>query len=193
MSYDIVRSVKIDKNGTVTLKSASNNVWPRTPSEWQMTYRNEHNPFTGKLGGEVEVFAGYEQGSFQGGSNKFTRQLEVLRYMPEYAAFDWRNNWETAKENNKSKREYYELLARALKTPAPKPRYAIVKNSPYTLGQKVYFRQRKGAGVARWYYEAEKATLFRYAEDAEHTKQCFNNSENWEVINTLKVKELVTA
>lgn len=190
MSYDIVRSVRIAADGTVTLKSASNNVWPRDPSEWQMSYRNEANPFTGKLGAEVEVFAGYEQGNFQGGSNKFTRQLEVLRHLPEYAAFDWRGNWEGTRETREDKKAYYELLAKALNTPAPKPKYAITKNSPYTLGQKVYFRQRKGAGVARWYYEAEKASLFRYAEDAESTKKCFHNSDSWEVIDTSKVMEL---
>lgn len=186
MSYEVVRSVKISDDGTVTVKSASNNVWPRTPSEWQMPYRNEHNPFTGKLGGEVEVFAGYEQGNFQGGSNKFTRQLEVLRHMPEYKAFDWRGDWEGTRETREDKKAYYQLLAQALATPAPKPRYAIVKNSPYTLGQKVYFRQRKGAGVAHWHYEQSKASLFRYAEDAENTKKYFHNSDNWEV------KELAT-
>lgn len=193
MSYDIVRSVKITDNGTVTLKSASNNVWPRTPSEWQMTYRHEANPFTGKLAAEVEVFASYEQGNFQGGSNKFTRQLEVLRHMPEYAAFDWRGNWDGTRESPENKKAYYELLAKALNTPAPKPRYAIVKNSPYTLGQKVYFRQRKGAGVAHWHYEENKATLFRYADDAENTKKYFHNGDNWEVIDTITAREFVNA
>ncbi len=181
MSYEIVRSAKVSSDGTVTIKSASNNVWPRTPSEWQMTYRHEANPFTGKLGGEIEVFAGYEQGNFQGGSNKYTRQLEVLRHMPEYKAFDWRGNWEDSKETRENKRAYYELLAKAWQTPAPKPRYAITKQSPYTLGQTVYFKQRKGAGVARWKYTEKEATLFRYEDDAKATVNCFQNNHNWEV------------
>lgn len=181
MSYDIVRSVKVSDDGTVTVKSASNNVWPRDPSEWTMTYRHEHNPFTGKLAGEAEVFAGYEQGNFQGGSNKYVIQLEVLRHMPEYTAYDWRHNWDEASKNEK-KEAYYRLLAKALQTPAPKPRYALTKPSPYTLDQKMYLRKRKNAYSATWQYSPAKATLYRYADDAESIKKCFNNSESWEVV-----------
>lgn len=149
-----------------------------------MDYRNEANPFTGKLAGEVEVFAGYEQGTFQGGSNKYQRQLEVLRHMPEYKAFDWRGNWEESRANRDNKRAYYELLARALATPAPKPRFAITKQAYGGLAGEstVYFRQRKGAGVAHWYPSQAKATLFRYAEDAEHIKTYFYNSDSWQVV-----------
>lgn len=180
MSYDIVRSVKI-KDGIVTLKSASNNVWPRDAHEWQMDYRNEHNPFTGQLAAEVEVFAGYEQGNFQGGSNKFTKQLEVLRHLPEYAAFDWRGNWEGTRDTRENKQAYYQLLATALKTPAPQPRFAITKLA-YGSNQTAYFKQRKGAGFCRWYLTAKDASLFRYAEDAANTIKHFTNSDSWEVV-----------
>ncbi len=185
MSYDIVRSVKVSSDGVVTIKSSSDNVYPRTPHEWQMDYRHEDNPFTGKLGGEVEMFAGYEQGNFQGGTNKFTRQLEVLRHLPEYAQFDWWHDWENTQEARKDKRAYYELLAKVLEMPAPKPRYAITKNSPYTLGKMVFFKQRKGAHFCRWFESAKDATLFRYESDAENTKKYFYNSDNWQVIDTL--------
>lgn len=181
MSYDIVRSVKVSSDGIVTLKSASNNVYPRTPSEWQMTYRNENNPFTGKLAAEVEVFAGYEQGNFQGGSNKFTRQLTVLRNMPEYQAFDWRGNWDGTRETREDKKAYYELLAKALQTPAPKERYIICKNSPYTLGQKVYGHYRKNGRAIYWSTDRSKATKHVLARDAEAVKGNFYNSDNWAI------------
>lgn len=181
MSYEIVRNVKVSSDGVATVKSASNNVYPRTPSEWTMSYRSEHNPFTGKLGAEVEIFAGYEQGDFQGGSNKFTRQLEVLRHLPEYAKFDWRGDWDGTKESREDKRAYYELLATALQTPAPKARFAIAKNSPYTLGQKVYGRYRRGGRAIYWTSDKSKATLYRFADDAENIKKSFYNSDNWEV------------
>lgn len=180
MSYDIVRGVRVDKDGAVHLKTYSNNVWPRTPEPWTMTYRHEQNPFTGKLAGEVEVLAGYEQGNLQGGSNKYTRQLEVLRHMPEYRAYDWRGHWdETRDAREHDKRGYYELLAKALATPAPKPRFAITKTT-YS-GQVLYFQKRKGAGFCRWSLDIKGCNLYRYAEDAEAVKHNFNNSESWKV------------
>ena len=182
MSYDIVRSVKVSSDGVVTLKSASNNVYPRTPHEWQMDYRNEANPFTGKLGAEVEVFAGYEQGNFQGGSNKFNRQLSVLRQMPEYAKFDWRGNWEGTRETREDKRAYYELLAVALQTPAPKTKYVISKTTP--SGQKLYGRYRKNGRAIYWSLDKAKATKHNYAEEAENVKKGFYYSDNCEVEET---------
>lgn len=179
MSYEIVRSVKVSADGVATVKSASNNVWPRTPSEWTMSYRSEHNPFKGKLGAEVEIFAGYEQGNFQGGSNKFTKQLEVLRYMPEYAKFDWRGDWDGTKESREDKRAYYELLATALQTPAPKTKFVITKTTP--LGQKLYGRYRRGGRAIYWSLNAEKATKYSFAQDAENVKKGFYGSESWEV------------
>ena len=49
MSYAIVRNIKTDKDGTVTVMSTDNNVYPRHYSEWVMSYRNDNNPFTGKI------------------------------------------------------------------------------------------------------------------------------------------------
>lgn len=178
MSYEIVKSVKISDDGTVTIKSASNNVWPRTPSNWPMPYRNEHNPFTGKLAAEVEVFAGYEQGTFQGGSNKFTRQLSVLRAMPEYAAFDWRSSLDNDREDKKA---YYELLAKALQMPVPKERYIISKHA-YGSNQTVFGRYRKGGRAIYWTLDKTKATKYPYPREAEAVKSYFNGSEAWEVV-----------
>lgn len=185
MSYEVVRSAVVANDGTVTIKSASNNVWPRDPSTWQMTYRNPANPFTGKLGGEVEVFAGYEQGNFQGGSNRYTRQLEVLMHMPEYRAYDWRGHWEDTKDaRDNDKRGYYELLAKALATPAPKPRFAITKQAygGFNGETTVYFKRRKGAGFARWQLTPKGANLYRYRDDAEREKSNFRMSDNWQVM-----------
>lgn len=181
MSYDIVRSVKVADDGTVTIKSASNNVYPRTASEWQMTYRHEANPFTGKLGAEVEVFAGYEQGNFQGGSNKFTRQLEVLRNMPEYAQFDWRGSGFENRANRENKQAYYQLLATALATPAPKEKFVITKMAYGSLTQKVYGRYRKGGRAIYWETNPSKATKHNFAAAAERMKECFYNSDNWQI------------
>jgi hypothetical protein len=181
MSHAIVRSIKVvgDK---VLVNSTDNNVWPRSYHPWEMTYRDENNPFTGKEAAEVEILAGYEQGNFQGGSNKFTRALEVLRHMPEYTAFDWRGgNWEASREARDTKqREYYHLLKRALATKPPKTAHIITKQ--LYSGQIVYLRHRKGSSSARWYYDKSKATAFIYRDDAEDLKKYFTNSENWQII-----------
>lgn len=182
MSYDIVRGASVAADGTVTIKSHSSNVWPRTDSTWNMSYRNEHNPFTGKLGGEIEVFAGFEQGNFHGAVAKYQRQLEVLRHMPEYRErYDWRGNWDATRETrDNDKRGYYELLARAWRTPAPKPRFVITKTT--YAGQTLYFKHRKNSGFCRWQLSAKGANLYRYRDDAEAMRHGFTNSDGWQVV-----------
>lgn len=175
MSHAIIRTISISPDGVVTIKSTDNNVWPRDVHTWTMTYRHEHNPFTGKQAAEVEVMAGYEQGNFQGGSNKFVRQLEVLRHMPEYARYDWRRNWPADERTA----DYYRLLAKALATPAPRPRYVIRRPGMWPT----YIKQRKGAGFARWVDHPLHATAFRYADDAEALRQSFRNTDDWEVVD----------
>src|SRR5574337_663937 len=141
MSYAIVKKVKITDDGDVFVTSADNNVWPRTPHEWTMSYRGENNPFTGKLAAEAEVMAGYEQGNFQGGSNKYTRALSVLFRMPEYEKFDWRKDWDSHIDKNNA--EYYQVLIKALNTPLPDDKFVVKQE--FADGRTGYFKHRKGA------------------------------------------------
>ncbi len=42
MSYAIIKKIKLDKiNKKVLITSTENNVYPRTPSEWECTYYSE--------------------------------------------------------------------------------------------------------------------------------------------------------
>lgn len=180
MSYEVVRTVKV-VGDQVLVTSASNNVYPRTPHQWEMKYRNDKNPFTGRDAALVEVLAGYEQGSFQGGSNRFTRALETLRHMPEYKAYDWRGEPYDEIKARRDGTAYYHLLKKALDTPAERPRYVISKISAY--GETVYFKQRKGASFGRWVRDITKANKYAYADDAEAVKGYFPGSSEWRVID----------
>lgn len=163
MSYEIVKTVKFE-NDTVTITSASNNVYPRTPSTWNMTYRNELNPFTGELAGQVEVLAGYAEGSFQGGSNKFTRALEILLDMPEYQAYNWRNS-----EYKQKDADYYRLLAKALATKPSKTRYIMYKDSPYSYGQKIYIKRVNKCSIS-YTHDVTKAKKFTSLREIDSVK-----------------------
>ena len=177
MSYAIVQKIRIDKDNKVFITSADNNVYPRTPQEWECTYFSNY-PDRESI--ELDILAAYESGEFQAGrQNKYTRSLNVLRHLPEYKRFDWRNNWEESQKNRKNKAEFNSLLKKAFYTKLPKEKYAIIKDY---LGKKVYFNRRRNSRTAYWYNEPSKATIFNYKEDAENTKKYFTGNENWEVV-----------
>jgi hypothetical protein len=169
MSYAIVKNIKV-LDDKVLVTSTDNNVYPRSYSEWTMSYRNENNPFSGKLQAEVEVMAGYEQGNFQGGSNKYTKALEVLLHMPEYKKFDWRGNWD--KHVDKECAEYYQLLATALNTPQSKDKFIVSKIAD---GRTVYLK-RLNKYSASFCFDKTLAKVFRYEEQAQRLTDVFPNS-----------------
>jgi len=179
MSYAIIKSIKIADNW-VLITSASNNVIPRTPHEWECPSLSLVLQKEGKSKVELEIMKDYESGNFQGGANKYTRALAVLRHLPEYQEFDWRGStWnESQKNRTEREKEFEALLIQALNTRLPKTKYVIIKQAD---GQSAYFRHRKGASFCKWYYEQSKATVFKYLADAEKTKTYFTNSKDWEI------------
>lgn len=130
MSHEIVKSIKI-KDNKVFLTSACNNVFPRTPHEWECSPLSKLLQEKGKKALDIAIFEDYENGNMQaGGKNKYTRALEVLRHLPEYKAFDWRVNRDEYEKNQKNRENIpalHELLSKALETKLPKEKYAITK------------------------------------------------------------------
>ncbi len=121
----------------------------------------------------------YDSGNFQGGNNKYTRALKVLRNLEEYNKFDWRNNWEEYQKNKQNlKEEYNNLLIKAFKTKLPKDKFIIKKDY---FGKNVYMKFRKNSRVCNWSYEKEKATKFNYKQEAENVSKCFTNNENFKI------------
>jgi hypothetical protein len=177
MSYAIINRIKI-ADGKVMIKSADNNVIPRTPHEWECKSLTEVLQKEGEMKLDIEILKDYESGNFQKGKNKYTRALEVLRHIPAYKKFDWRNDIDGTQELRKSK-EFEDLLHDALVMRLPSEKYAITKEAN---GNTVYFKHRTGSRFCKWYYEPLKATLFSYEDDAVSAKKWFTNSEHWEVI-----------
>lgn len=181
MSYDIIKNIKIRDN-KVFITSASNNVYPRTPHEHESSYCTKILQEQGEEAFDIDILKAYQSGNFQGGSNKYTRALKVLRHMPEYKAFDWRqDDWDTYKKNMAEREpEFNALLLKALKTRLPKDKFVIVK--PKYEGDLVYYKSRKGASFCRWYDDKAKATLFSFMEDALSTIKNYTNNDNWYVM-----------
>ena len=107
---------------------------------------------------DIAIMKDYESGDFQSSSGKYARALQVLRHMPEYAAFDWRGDWEESKKarGEERKAEFEGLLIRALHTKLPATKYAITKEYG---NQKVFMKYRKNAGRCQWAYYPTKATV----------------------------------
>lgn len=183
MSYHIVQKIEINKKDKkVYITGADNNVYPRTPSKWACTYYDVmmKNEDFGKV--ERDILDAYTKGNFQAGrKNKYTRALKVLRNMPEYLKFDWKNNWnEYAKNEKDFPQEYADLLTKALKTPLPKEKYFISKKDDY--GVDVFMKFRKNSRYCNFYHDKNKATRFDYEKEAETIRKIFLNSENWAII-----------
>ena len=177
MSYTIVRSISI-QDEKVFIVGASNNVYPRTPNKYESESLSKILKEEGREALDVALLENYDKGNAQGGSNKYTRALTVLRHFPEYSRFDWRNNWEESNKN-RGTAEYYDLLRKALKTRLPSDKYVIT--IMLYDGRKVYFAHRKNARSARWYENKSKATIYQWEEDAKAMVKCFQNSETWQV------------
>lgn len=159
MSYEIIKNIRIEGD-KVIVKSASNNVYPRDYSEWTMNHRSENNTFTGKRGAEAEIMAGYEEGNFQGGSNRYNRAFRTLLNMPEYNKYNWR----VGSRNRDI--EYYKLLLKALDTKPSKERYLVYKVS-YS-GQKLYIRRINKYSIS-YTVTKDNAKKFLSKQEAEAT------------------------
>ena len=174
MSYEIIKSIKV-KDNKVYIACASNNVYPKTFAEWESKSLSQVLQENGQQALDVEILKTYASGCFQRGNNKYVRALQVLRHMPEYHKFDWRNNWDEYKKNGTSD-EYVALLKEALNTYLPKEKYIISQSRE---GQRQY--GKKTRTCMKWRLDKSQATIYRYRKDAEDMKKCFYNSENWEI------------
>ncbi len=179
MSYDIVQKIKVEGD-KVMITSASNNVRPHYYEKWECYLISKTLQENGQGACDLEILKAYESGDFQGGSNKYTRALEVLFHFPEYEKFNWRGSinisYEEAKENRKSL-EFEELLKKALNTYLPKDKYILTKLQ--TEGRVYLYKLT--TRFARWTWEKERAKIFRWKEAADGVKRLFSNSDSWEV------------
>ncbi len=183
MSYEKVKSIKIDeKQGKVFINCASNNVRPLYYSREEYPYFSKILQEQGKEAVEIALLKSYEEGNLQEGKNKYTDSLKVLRYVfkEEYKRFNWRTNWEEyrkLKETEEGKKEFQELLKKALDYKIPKERFIIFKNH---FGEKIY--GKRCPTCMKWTRFKEKATKYLFEEEAKDN--IFSNFKNeWGVEN----------
>jgi len=172
MSYEKVRSIKIDeKQGKVFFNTASNNVRPLTYSIWgESKIYNDLLKNQGKEAVEIEILKEYESGNLQGGSNKYTKALKVLRYVfgEEYKKFNWRNKpWGNEKkskeiEDSRKSKEWNNLLKKALDYKFSKEKYIIFKDHH---GEKIF--GKSCLSCMKWKYNKKDSTKFDFKEEAE--------------------------
>ena len=183
MSYDVVKSVKIE-NGKVFINCACSNVYPRTFEEWESKQLSELLKEKGVEAVELEIMKAYEEGNFQGSSGKYIRALKVLQHMPEYAEFDWRlggirsEQYETNSKNRKERvSEFEAMLTKALVTQLPKDKFVIKKSHG---GIPVYVMKVTKRFV-QWTGGTNRK-IYKYYDDAKQLIDRCSGSDEWEVI-----------
>ena len=159
MSYELVKTVKIDqRQNVVEIKSSSNNVFPKDYHYWKCTSLSNTLQEKGKLATEIKILELYLSGEFQAGiKNKYTRATSFLWNLPEYEKFDWRQTDDSEKTKKENPKEYERLLLLALAQKPEKKDYVI------SLGTKSYLKYRRGSRTIR-YTSKGAATRFTLKE-----------------------------
>ena len=174
MSYEIIRSISC-KNGKVIINSAESNVRPRSYVKYEYEELSKILQEKGREAVDVEILKRYENGDFQGGKNKYTKALEILRHLEEYKKFDWRD-WNNNKEEIRKSKEFEELLKKVLKMDYPKNKFVVYK---YHCYKKVYGKFKKHS--IYWTNNINEATNFYWLSDIENLKKRYISSNNWEI------------
>jgi hypothetical protein len=179
MGYEIVKTIKVE-NGRVFVNGACNNVYPKDYHYSESYYLTGAMERGGQEELDYEIMRAYEEGNFQpGNQNKYSRAVCILRHMPEYEKYDWRQTgaaYEEAKKLRETK-EFRELLLLALKTGMPKDKYIVTK--PYR--DKTVYLYKITTRAAKWIEDKTKAKMFFWEKDAENLKSCFYGAENWQI------------
>lgn len=188
MSYNIIRSICIDEEKQkVFITSASNNIIPHHFNRNEAPYFDKFLKEGGREAVEIEILHAYETGDFQGGSNKYIKALSVLRnvFAEEYFKFNWQSNWEESKKNlstEEGKKEFKELLRKALNYKLPKEKFVISKEYSND-GLLVY--AKICPTCVKWIYERNKATKFDFEIQAQKFVDNFNEGrfkDVWKVV-----------
>jgi len=173
MSYEKVRSIRITED-KVFVNCACNNVRPLTYSTEEYPYFSKILQENGREAVEIALLKIYEGGSFQQGTNKFSKALKVLRYVfgEEYKKFNWRNHnakWGTPEREEEEKliksEAFNDILKKALDYKFPKEKFVIFKNhSSYCGDCKIY--GKSCLTCMKWVSRKDKATKFDFEEEA---------------------------
>jgi len=107
MSYEIVRSIKLDKkNKKVYVTGASNNVTPRTYMKWETPSLTEIFEKQGEVAVIKEILDAYYSGNFQpGNQNHYSKSLALL----DRSKFNWDNGYKKLFKKKNSKIIYTKI------------------------------------------------------------------------------------
>lgn len=166
MSHEIVKGIKITE-GKVMIKSDSNNVYPKIFKWWECKPLSDILNKEGLTACEIAIMKDYEEGTFQGTENKYTRALKSLRYIyaEEYNKFNWRNSNDSEEHKEidelRKTQEFKDLLFKALNTKTS-DKFIIKVNYG---GIDLFLRKET---KKRYFYGTEaQAKQFRFKEEAE--------------------------
>lgn len=187
MSYDKIRSICIETD-KVFITSASNNVRPLSFERWECPSLSKILKEKGKHAVDIEILKSYEEGTFQEGTNKYTKALKVLRYVygEEYFKFNWRNhNAKYDSEEYHKERalrdsdDFKALLSKALNHKLSKPRFIIYKNHHSAETGRIY--AKVCPTCVKWKWTIKEATKFYFeAEAKNHIYEKFK--DDWGVM-----------
>jgi len=193
MSYEKITHIRI-RDGKVFVKSHSNND-TASPSEWENPFFTKILVEEGLRAVEIELLKTYEEGNFQGGSNKYTKAMKVLRYVygDEYQKFSW-NVWNEPEEQGKARedlrksQEFKNFLGKCLDYKFPKQKFVITKDN---YGEEVY--AKSCPTCTKWTRDKNKATKFSF--EAEAQDHIYNTYKDvWKVkeyIEETKLMEVI--
>lgn len=155
---------------------ASSNVFPITYYTDETKYYTDMLREKGKEAVEIDILKNYENGNFQGGSNKYTKALKIMQNLDEYSKYDWRikHNFQYgSKEYNEFEQkrrspEFDEFLGRVLKM-KPKEKYVGYIDSFYGK-----FYVKKTRNYIKYISNKSKATKFFFEKEIDSIMKEYN-------------------
>jgi len=150
-------------------------VSPKDYEPWECPSLTKILTEEGREALDAEILRTYDSGSFQGGNNKWTRALKMLRKMPEYERFNWRGEpYEEIRARRKTQ-EFKDLLKKALNE-KPKGRGKFIVKTPDGYIGKVRGRRIRRISI---YFHKENAKVFHYRDDIEELRSGFTSGPYW--------------
>lgn len=169
MSYDIIKNIRIDKDGKCFITAASSNCYPHTYYTGECTSISNMKTLADK---EIAILYEFENGNFQKGNSKYLKAVKYAQTLPEYKKYCWRANDIRDMEATKA------YLYRVYCNMPEKGNFILKRKNIYNQNYELYY---KGQSSRQYFktYDIDKAKVFEYRYEAERVQSIsfFNDYE----------------
>ena len=183
MSYEIVKALKVKKNGEVWLKSDSNNVFPRRYHWWHCTSLTNLLKKEGRKALDTAIVRDYWSGNMQRTNNNYEKCLTLVdRSWCNWDYTDDCSKEEREKRNNEIDEHLYECYVKFNNRPKQK---CVIKYIGHDCMRDRYAYKKRGRHITLC-VNVTNAKVFISHIDAELYLKSYNR-DKFEIVDLLPI------